>query len=98
MEVVKLALDAKYGEIDNEAIFTRDPRFGTWSVSFKRGAIPAILTGQWFSLKDLMTKTEIYLSTRKDNKATLGAPVETREEDGVGRSSGVREPKKSGRA
>lgn len=98
MEVVKLALDAKYGEIDNEAIFTRDPRFGTWSVSFKRGAIPAILDGQWFSLKELQIKTENYLSTRKDNKATLGAPVETREENGVGRSAGVREPKKSGRA
>lgn len=78
-EVYKLK--AKYGKLDNEVIFTQDPRFGRYSVSFSKGGIPAELSGSWDSLDRLKAKVERYLATRKDNKASLGEKIEDIEDD-----------------
>lgn len=51
--------------------FTRHPRFGSWSVSFSRGAIPASLAGDWLEFDLLYEKTKHYLRTRKDNPTEL---------------------------
>ena len=69
-------LDPKYGKTDNEVKFIKEPRHGTWSVSFKRGEIPRKLRGRWTDLSRLKALTDSYLRNRKDNKAALGERVD----------------------
>lgn len=60
-------------ENGNKVHYTKHPRYGTWSVNFDKGGIPAILQGQFQSLLDLKAKTEYYLSIREKNRTKVKA-------------------------
>lgn len=51
--------------------FTKNPRYGLWSVHFDRGSIPAVLEGMYQSLPDLKAKVAYYLEHREKNKTKV---------------------------
>lgn len=58
-------------ENGNKLHYTKHPRYGTWSVNFDKGGIPARLQGQFQSILELKAKTEYYLSIREKNKTRV---------------------------
>lgn len=57
-------------ENNNSLIFRKDPRLGTWSVSFERGGIPDVLKGQWTRLSALEARAINYIQNRPARNRT----------------------------
>lgn len=55
--------------------FRRHPRYGTWSVGFDKGGIPASLSGQFLQFRELYDKVEYYLANRQKNPVTIGEEI-----------------------
>lgn len=58
-------------ENGNKLHYKKHPRYGTWSVNFDKGGLPAYLEGQWQSLDDLKVKVEYYLANREKNRTKV---------------------------
>jgi hypothetical protein len=56
---------------NSRVFFKKNPRFGTWSVSFERGAIPQILSGEWQFFSELFDRVNIYLRHREKSKTEI---------------------------
>ena len=55
--------------------FRRDPRYGTWSVSFDKGGMAPKLQGQYTSFQELYNKVDFYLRTREKFKCSIGEEI-----------------------
>lgn len=56
----------------NKVHFTKNPRFGSWSVNFDKGGIPQSLSGQYQFFQELYDKVDHYLKSREKFKCSIG--------------------------
>lgn len=59
----------------NKVHFTREPRYGHWTVHFDKGGIPFSLSGQHTSYIDLYNKVNQYLKTREKFRCEIGEEI-----------------------